>query len=524
MVFSGKPAPETRVSPPLHDLLSEPLISITGKSGSTADLTLPGILAALGRDEVDSFASLQAHQEHAWHAFLTQLAAMALHAGGRSAGVNAEEDWRTLLSALTSGASEPWCLLVKDLSKPAFMQPPIPEGNLKAFKGPLLTPDQIDVLLTTKNHDVKMARMSRARPEHWVYALVSLQTMQGFLGPGNYGIARMNGGFASRPGIGFAPSRRAGARWMRDVSVLLARRDRVAELGTQREGGLGLLWLEPWDGTKSLPFGRLDPYFIEICRRLRLANLHGGVGCHYAPTKAARIQAKELKGVTGDPWTPVVTKDVKALTVSETGFNYRLTSALLLGGDCAPGVALEAASIDGDTVRFFASVLVRGSGKTEGLHQRELTVPTPVWKLLQNEDRRLQLAEIARARIDRVAVVANKVLKPALLTLLQAAPARLDFKDSRADPLLKRFDCAVDDTFFTALWDAAEATAEDADRRWDQQLLAFARTALERAIEATPVPAARRHRAIAGADNCFAAMTYRHLPELTAPRTEERAV
>jgi CRISPR system Cascade subunit CasA len=54
--------------------------------------------------------------------------------------------------------------------------------------------------------------MTVATPEHWFYALLTLQTMQGFLGAGNYGISRMNGGFASRPSVGLAPSDRWGMR------------------------------------------------------------------------------------------------------------------------------------------------------------------------------------------------------------------------------------------------------------------------------------------------------------------------
>jgi len=34
--------------------------------------------------------------------------------------------------------------------------------------------------------------------------------------------------------------------------------------------GLMLVWLEMWDGRTSLPLSRLDPFYIEICRRIRL--------------------------------------------------------------------------------------------------------------------------------------------------------------------------------------------------------------------------------------------------------------
>jgi CRISPR system Cascade subunit CasA len=506
----------------MHDLLDDPLIGVTTVVGARAELTLPAVLAALGRDDVESFTGLQAHQEHAWHAFLTQLGAIALHASQRPEATT-ESDWRQLLLALTGDRVEPWSLVVADLSQPAFMQPPVPEASLDDFKGPLTTPDEIDVLVTTKNHDVKLSRIAQARPEHWLFALVTLQTMQGFLGPGNYGIARMNGGPASRPGVGLTPSRRVGARWKRDLPVLLHSRKDLCELGLARHGGMGLLWLEPWDGATTLAFGSLDPYFIEVCRRVRLV-LKGLIPtCVYAPTDVPRIAAGDLNGVTGDPWTPVVKKAAKALTVSESGFNYRLTSRLLLGGDYAPGIALRPFATDGDTMRFIASVLVRGFGRTEGLHQREVTIPLPIWRLMGREDERNRLANLARTRVDRTALVANEVLKPALLCLLQAAPAKIKLKDPRVGPFLKRFDQQVDDVFFSALWEAAEASAEEADRRWDRQLVSLARAALEAAIHSTPLPGGRRYRAVAGAENRFATGLHRNLPELSPP-VEERAV
>jgi CRISPR system Cascade subunit CasA len=81
-------------------------------------------------------------------------------------------------------------------------------------------PDLIDVLATAKAHDVKRSRMVAARPEHWAYALCTLQTMQGFGGAGNYGIARMNSGFGTRTAVAVTPSLRWGARFRRDSRPL----------------------------------------------------------------------------------------------------------------------------------------------------------------------------------------------------------------------------------------------------------------------------------------------------------------
>ena len=62
------------------------------------------------------------------------------------------------------------------------------------------------MLITSRNHDLKQNVARQAEPEDWVFALVSLQTSEGYGGSGNQGIARMNGGSSSRPMLGLAPA------------------------------------------------------------------------------------------------------------------------------------------------------------------------------------------------------------------------------------------------------------------------------------------------------------------------------
>ena len=82
---------------------------------------------------------------------------------------------------------EPWCLVVKDPPSPAFMQCPVTDG-LGSYKRSRTTPDDLDLLVTSKNHDLKSATGRESQAEDWLFALISLQTMAGFLGAGNYGI------------------------------------------------------------------------------------------------------------------------------------------------------------------------------------------------------------------------------------------------------------------------------------------------------------------------------------------------
>lgn len=492
--------------PRRHDLLSEPLLGIEAASGRRAG-ALPEVLAALGADEVRAFTGLQAHQQHAWHAFLVQLAAIALQRAGKTDPVQSAATWSKLLLALTEGLHEPWCLVVSDLSKPAFLQPPVPEKTLDGFKPPILRPDEIDVLVTSKNHDVKTARIGHARPEHWVYALVSLQTMEGYSGKLKYGIARMNGGFASRAGIGLSPGLGLAERWRRDVRVLLAGREEVARERYSTDGA-ALLWLLPWDGKKSVQLHHLDPYFIEIARRVRLVDVDG-LAARYAPTETARVAAAELNGNTGDPWSATSVAKANAFTATKSGFDYR-TLQRLLSGEFARGAAFRPQRGE-KQVLLIAAVLARGQGETNGFHQRTLPVPERVAMLLRSADGVDSLARLAEERVNAVATLKLSVLKPAVLILLQGAPEKLDFKDDRADRWLERLDAAVDREFFERLWADLAADPDAARAAWERWLLELVRAELRDAIESAPIPDARRYRCIATAERALEGAARKHL-------------
>jgi CRISPR system Cascade subunit CasA len=270
----------------LCNLLTDAMFSID--AGDTPiDLTLPGVLARLGRGEPTEFRALQPHQQHAWHAFLVQLGALALHASRSDAVARPQSDWRAMLLALSGGTAEPWCLIVNDLAEPAFMQPPVPERSLKGW-AEILAPDAIDILVTARNHDVKSARIAAPAPEHWVYALVTVQTMAGFDGRMNYGIARMNGGYGNRPCVAAARDLAFATRFQRDLNVLMSARSGMIEShGYRPDGGAALLWTLDWSGAASdrLALENCDPFFIEVARRIRL--IHGASGSITAMQKGS---------------------------------------------------------------------------------------------------------------------------------------------------------------------------------------------------------------------------------------------
>ena len=213
------------------NLLTDRLIRNRLTDGEIEIQSLPEAYAAMSLDRVASFPALRPHQRHAWHAFLAQLATIAMHRANTSVPPQTSAEWQTLLRNLTPeyADDEPWCLIVEDPKQPAFMQCPAPNG-LDDYRGRVMTPDDLDVLVTSKNHDVKRAIALSGAPEDWIFALIGLQTMAGFLGSGNYGIARMNGGFSARPCLGLAPAKGlVGAHLFHDVQRMIAGRDQLLE-------------------------------------------------------------------------------------------------------------------------------------------------------------------------------------------------------------------------------------------------------------------------------------------------------
>ncbi|HEX7119849.1 MAG TPA: type I-E CRISPR-associated protein Cse1/CasA [Longimicrobiales bacterium] len=500
---------------PLHDLLRDRLIRTRAPDGAERAETLPGIFARLGGDDIASFPALQPHQSHAWFAFLVQLAGIALHRAGETDPALPEAAWAERLLALTAGAAEPWSLVVPGLDRPAFLQPPVPEGTLDGFKNRIEHPDALDVLVTTKLHDVKSARIAEPDPEHWVYALVSLQTMQGFSGRDNYGVVRMNGGFGNRPCVAYTPSLSWGPRFRRDLAILLAERPKmVAGYGYAHRDGVALQWLEPWDGRTAIPLSRCDPFFIEVCRRVRFEGDSGGrVVARIAPSKTKRTAVPVDNGDTGDPWTPLRHKDNAALTLDGSGFTYRRLHQLLFGNEFRLGAAGRVQRDDPERLLLVARAMVRGQGKTEGLHERVVEIPGHVRSRLADPDEFERLAAVAKQRIEIVAQIDRQILNPALCVLLQGGPDKARLDDKRTRRWRDRFDAAVDAEFFHSLWGALD-DLEDSEIQWVKLLHRLAKVQLEDAIRSAPIPDARRYRAVAAAERVFGGGFRNRFPEV----------
>lgn len=486
---------------PSLDLLDDPLLEVRASRAEGA--SLPEVLARLAAGEDLEFNALQAHQQHSWHAFLVQVAALAAHHGNLDPLPEASGAWKDALLGLSNGQREAWCLVVPDLAEPAFFQPPVPEGSLDGFKR-RTTPDSIDVLVTTRNHEVKQERVTAPRPEHWVYSLVSVQTMEGYSGKFNYGIVRMNSGYGSRPAVGFIADLGRGRAFLRDIaSWRRARRHLIETYGYREEGGHALLWTLPWQGDIGLALQQCDPFFIEICRRLRLVQDEAQPIAFSANSRCERITPGDTKGDTGDVWTPVRREDGAALSIGAKGFSYDLIQELLLSGTYELGEAARLTGAESTESWMLARGFARGQ-KTEGYHERLLPIPAAARRFLMKSDERERLGAVARRWVEIVAEIRRSVLRPALCALLQEGQAKLDFRDQRVQTWLRPLDRKVDQIFFPRLWESVEADLpEEADNRWTRETIALARGLLEEAIRSAPLPSVRKYRAIARAERVF---------------------
>ena len=500
----------------MFNLLTDPLIRVRLTNGTSAAMSLPEVYQALADDSIIAFSALRPHQRHAWHVFLAQLGVIAVQRSDGTTLPREADEWRTLFRNLTPGfgADEPWRLLVDDSALPAFMQCPAPDG-LGPFRGRAATPDDLDVLVTAKNHDVKRAVAVDSAPDDWMLALVSLQTMAGFLGAGNYGIARMNGGFSARPCLGLAPADGGlGAHLFNDMQRMLARRTSL--LDTYREyfdpkDGLALLWLEPWDGTTSLDLRDMDPYFIEVCRRVRLRAARRGMVAWTAASKAARVAAKDAHGNVGDFWTPVDVKDATALSLSKVGFRYDRLAKLMLDRDSyhlPPAMTVD--STRPGRWRVVARGIAGGQGKTDGYHERsDIAFDNRTTAALGRREDRDALARLSEAQIEEIREVERALRFGIAVVASGGKPADELTKADRmhANRYARRLDEAVDAAFFGALDRrfVAAGDEESAAARavFVRDMISTARALLDEAIDAVPCPAAWRYRAQARATSAF---------------------
>ena len=490
----------------MHNLLVDPII----RSQKLGRLTLPGVLAALSRDEIDSYPAMRPHQVMFWHMFCVQLSAMALK--GQSDIPQDENVWQSLLRAMTPEYPDdsPWSLIVDDWSKPAFMQAAVPDGV--ELKNKVPTPDALDMLITAKNHDLKQAMAIHAAAEDWLFALVALQTGDGFGGPGNQGIARMNGAFSSRTLVGLAPIAktrsempRPGAWFDHDVRILLDKsteRQNPGEHDFKTGEGLELTWLAPWFEGDQLNISELDRFFVEICRRVRLMSNDGYIAARKGNSKANRVNAKQFHGAIGDPWAPVHKTKNKSLTIGENGdFDYELIMDVIFSGNWEQPLLARISRFEESDSRLtlVTQALARGK-KTGGFRSRSIPITGKVVMAFFSDDMRQEIHQIGKKQAD---VIKNfsKMLEDALVTVVKrGGENRIKRKDHTYAKVAKSILVRHADTiFFPFLWDQFEEKYDDAEGEFIRDLWSMTRTIFERSLPMMPCGSLIRPKAEAKA-------------------------
>ncbi len=505
----------------MFNLLMEPLIRMESADESKK-ASLPDVYAALMADHVDAFPALRPHQRHAWHAFLVQLGVIAMQRAGFEEPPEDADAWREIIRGLTAEDypdDEPWQLVVVDITRPVFMQPPASShARTEDYKNRVETPDELDMLVTSKNHDLKSTVAAQAEADDWTFALVTLQTMEGFGGANNYGISRMNGGLGNRPAFSLAPAGgRPGPHVKRDIVALMEFLPGILQDYPHYRGddGIPLLWTLPWDGTapeSRLPSG-FHPLYIEVCRRVRLAWDEGVLCAWRTSTKVARIEGKMLKGKTGDPWAPIdPSREDVPLTLGAGGFTYkRITDYLTQWTRPALLKPTPAEAQDPSPMELVARATVRGQGKTEGYYERSIPVrhrfKTAMMGLSGMED----IGDIAKRRIDQIAIV-QRLLSHAIQVFSARGDSAQVSREHRAlaRPWLNRLDDIVDATFFDDLQREFEADSQDREGIRNHWLLNGADGVVDRAhgllrdaTESLPCPAIHRYKAAVNAEGLF---------------------
>ena len=518
----------------MYNLLKDPVLRVDKTDGKRHLATLPEVYAALMADEVVAFPAVRAHHRHAWHAFLVQVGTMAVYEASLRQPPRRSGAWLHILRGLTPDyrGDEPWRLAVEDPTVPAFMQPPATdEGEQLDFRNDdIMSPEQLDLIITAKNHDDKEAISSSAQPDDWAITLVALQTMEGYRGMGNYGITRMKGGLTSRPAFSLAPcSPHPGSHVRRDIVALLEARPDLIEAYPMVDGGIRLMWTVPWGGRhdEELQLANLDPFYVEVCRRVRLRTTPSGQTIRAASagskgyrvamedrtgwTEAERRKKPEKRtGLTGDPWTPYKTgKDGGSLTVTEDGFTYRRVTYCLTEWEHPVLLrATQAELDDAAPMQLVARAMVRGQGTSGGYHERVIPLsPQVVPELASNVSAGGAMGEVARERVQLVAAVQGILNYAVRMYRAGGKPTRTrESSVERMRPWRTALDRKVDITFFNDVQEELDTEPSERlalRRQWLLGVVEDARQILRDTIDTLSCSSSRKLRSMEQATSFF---------------------
>ena len=444
-----------------------------------------------------------------------------MHRAGIDTPPETAGEWASLVLGLTPDYpdDEPWQLVVDDITKPAFMQPPASsKAKEKEYKAIVGTPDELDMLVTSKNHDLKTSVAVQATVDDWIFALITLQTMDGYPGSRNYGISRMPSGYGNRPAFSITPSESPGLHVKRDLMAMLEHRHTILDEYPMADVGIELVWTLAWDGEKAealLPKD-LDPFYIEICRRIRMYWDSQKLYAARATSRDRRIV--DVKGLTGDPWAPVSNntnpKGTPPAFLGPRKFGYERIVDGLTSPDWKPPVLLGPAQYDSNhagDMRLVARGMVRGEGGTSGYHERIIPLRQKTIQAFGRDGGPKALGDLAKVRIEHIAKIKG-ILRLAIATFAAGGRAERPSDEHRslARPWTDKLDEIVDTTFFADLqkdFETEDSEREDIRNQWlmngKDGVVDHARRLLKMATESLPVPSIRHYRARVRAESVF---------------------
>ena len=549
----------------MHNILEQPLVRVTTNEGERENTTLPGLIALLMQDEISSVTALRNHQRHALHSFIVQTAVMAMEIAGETRPPETAGEWRELLRLLTPQhpVDEPWQLLQQDWSEPAFMQPPCgsPEAQ-RQFQKNAETPGRLDIIVTSKNHEVKQRTVQNAQPDDWLMAIINMQTMEHASGSGRKGCSRIRDGSSSRPAFSIMPlGGGIGSEIRRDITALLQKLPTLRERYPRypREGGIRLLWTEPWDGTEEeqLRQEELHPLYVDVARRLRMDTHRGEMLASYASSGYTRIPRDPRGGLTGDPWAPVHLEEGTLLKLTgvderpdrtfgrkrlapQEAFSYRNIITLLFSQEWEHPLLLDPTEDelqDGRTMKLVARCLARHQGKSFGYHDRQVEITSRFQEALLPGTLQQDAGAIATERmaaIDRLEGMLRTCVRVFLEGGREGKFAGKEPKDQAKISVaaVRAMEHQIDLDFLRTLQQELEASPEERAAmregwmtRRETGAIDRTRAALDEAMENTPHSSiSQQQRARAAAESLMEnwLRSSKGFPELFPPREQPR--
>jgi CRISPR system Cascade subunit CasA len=425
-----------------ESLLTAPVVPICSPTGEWLQVSLSSLFARWSQGLADEVQDMRAHQAPAVESALALFAAHALEVAGRAFGPHTEDEWAKMLQdlAVQQGAPQFWDLAGTDVGTAAFMQPALLVPALA--KKLVASPAELDVLVASKNHDIKQDELLQPAPWHWVCALITGQTCAGYGGKSLYGVMRMNSGTGVRTFLAGYNDDTPFGRWSEDVTRLLRLWKRLHEDNSFgfRPDGVRLVAAVPWDGSSPLSLSDLHPGAVEIARPTRLSYAADGkLTAHTGGTQVTRIAASEQRGNVADAWTALARDDkgVKALSSGDRSFTWQNFVSALFSPETA---LLSELSRDVDTSREVTQrfrAVSRSQQGTHGYQDFSFTFPAKVARRLFGPAAPVTERQALLSRQKAAVEVAGRIASRASWAYGKAL-APLDADNDAISKLLKR--------------------------------------------------------------------------------------